>query len=206
MDSQGAAFTVAVLAGGASRRMGTNKSLVELGGKPLVQHVLECVRRLNAPILLVTNNPELYNRFGVKMVGDVIPGKGSLGGIYTALTYSTTPFTLCVACDMPFLNLHLLTYLLSLRTGFDAVVPMVDGQPQGLHSVYHRRCVQPIRALLDHNELRISGIFDHLRVRLVSEAAIRDIDPGAALVHESQHARRTGARAARGYAPRKRLS
>ncbi len=170
-------ITVAVLAGGASRRMGANKSLVELEGKPLVQHVLDHIRPLNAPILLVTNQFDLYQRFHVKMVADVLPGKGSLGGIYSALKHSTSPFTLCVACDMPFLNTDLLAYLVSLRTGFDAVVPMLDGQPQGLHAVYHRRCAEPIWGLLDRNELRISGIFDHLRVRLVGEAAIRTLDP-----------------------------
>src|SRR5664279_5813628 len=178
MDShESTTITVAVLAGGASRRMGTNKSLVELDGKPLIQHVLACVRHLNAPVLLVTNRPDQYSRFQVAMVSDTVPGKGSMGGIYSALMNSTTRFTLCVACDMPFLNIDLLNYLLSLRTGFDAVVPMIDGQPQGLHAVYHRRCAGPIRELIDRNELRISGLFDHLRIRLVGEAAIRIIDP-----------------------------
>jgi molybdopterin-guanine dinucleotide biosynthesis protein A len=178
MDNrESSTITVAVLAGGASRRMGENKSFVELDGKPLVQHTLEHVRRLNVPVLLVTNNPTLYSRFHVPMVSDVIAGKGSLGGIYSALMNSASPYTLCVACDMPFLNVDLLNYLLSLRTGFDAVVPMIDGQPQGLHAVYHRRCAEPIRELLDRNELRITGLFDHLRVRLVGEAAIRVIDP-----------------------------
>lgn len=175
-NRESSTITAAVLAGGASRRMGENKSFVELAGKPLVQHTLERVHRLNTPIFLVTNNPHLYSRFQVPMVGDVLPGKGSLGGIYSALMHSMTPFTLCVACDMPFLNVDLLKYLLSLRAGFDAVVPMIDGQPQGLHAVYHRRCAEPIRELLDRNELRITGLFDHLRVRLVGEAAIRAID------------------------------
>ncbi len=177
INHETSAFSIAVLAGGASRRMGANKSLVELEGKPLVQHVLEHVRPLNAPILLVTNQFDLYRRFQVKMVADVIPGKGSLGGIYSALMHSTSPFTLCVACDMPFLNPDLLSYLVSLRTGFDAVVPMLDGQPQGIHAVYHQRCAKPIRELMDRNELRISGIFNHLRVRLVGEPAIRAYDP-----------------------------
>jgi molybdopterin-guanine dinucleotide biosynthesis protein A len=179
MDSQeSAAITIAVLAGGASRRMGSDKSFVELAGKPLIQHTLERVRKLKAPVLLVTNAPERYQQYQVAMVGDVVPGKGSLGGIYSALTQSTTPFVLCVACDMPFLNVNLLTYLLSLRTGFDAVVPMIDGQPQGLHAVYHRHCAEPIRELMDRNELRITNLFDRLRVRLVGEAAMRAIDPG----------------------------
>lgn len=170
-------ITIAVLAGGASRRMGANKSFVELAGKPLVQHTLERVSHLNAPVLLVTNTPDLYRRFEIPMVGDVIPGKGSLGGIYSALMNSANSYTLCVACDMPFLNVDLLNYLLSLRKGFDAVVPMIDGQPQGLHAVYHRRCAELIRELMDRDELRITGLFDRLRVRLVGEAAIRAIDP-----------------------------
>ena len=170
-------ISVAVLAGGASRRMGTNKSLVDLAGKPLIQHTLDCVRRLNTPVFLVTNRPDQYRRFQVPMVPDVVPGKGSLGGIYSALMNSTTAFTLCVACDMPFLNLDLLNYLVSLRTGFDAVVPMIDGQPQGLHAVYHRRCADLMLELMQRNELRISGLFDHLRVRLVGESAIQTIDP-----------------------------
>ena len=55
-------ISVAVLAGGASRRMGTNKSLVDLAGKPLIQHTLDCVRRLNTPVFLVTNSPDQYRR------------------------------------------------------------------------------------------------------------------------------------------------
>lgn len=171
------AVTVAVLAGGASRRMGAEKSLAELEGKPLIQHVLACVQQLNMPVLLVTDKPEQYSQFQVEMVSDILPGKGSLGGIYSALVTSTTPFSLCVACDMPFLNVELLTYLLSLRIGFDAVVPMINNQPQGLHAIYHKRAAAPIRDLMNRNELRIRGVFDHLRVRLVGESAIRTIDP-----------------------------
>ena len=171
------AVTVAVLAGGASRRMGADKSLAELAGKPLIQHVLACVQQLNMPVVLVTDKPEQFSQFQIEMVSDILPGNGSLGGIYSALMSSTTPFTLCVACDMPYLNITLLTYLLSLRIGFDAVVPMINNQPQGLHAIYHRRAAAPIRDLMNRNELRISGVFDHLRVRLVGEAAIHAIDP-----------------------------
>lgn len=177
MDKVENAVTVAVLAGGASRRMGAEKSLAELEGKPLIQHVLACVQQLNMPVLLVTDKPEQYSQFQVEMVSDILPGKGSLGGIYSALVTSTTPFSLCVACDMPFLNVELLTYLLSLRIGFDAVVPMINNQPQGLHAIYHKRAAAPIRDLMNRNELRIRGVFDHLRVRLVGESAIRAIDP-----------------------------
>lgn len=157
--------------------MGVNKSFASLAGKPLIAHTLERARGLNAPVLLVTNTPTEYAQFGVHMVGDVLPGKGSLGGIYSALVSCNTPFALCVACDMPFLDLRLMQYLLSLRDGFDAVVPVIDSQPQGLHAVYHRRCADTIRQLIDQDQLRITGLFDQIRVRLVGEAAIRAFDP-----------------------------
>ncbi len=174
---QSSDFTVAVLSGGASRRMGVNKSFAELDGKPLIAHTLERARGLNAPVLLVTNTPVEYAQFGLPMIGDVFPGKGSLGGIYSALVSCTTPYALCVACDMPFLNVRLMDYLLSLRAGFDAVVPVIDGQPQGLHAVYHRRCADTIRLRIAQNDLRISELFDHIRVRLVGEGTIRAVDP-----------------------------
>lgn len=74
------AVTVAVLAGGASRRMGADKSLAELAGKPLIQHVLACVQQLNMPVVLVTDKPEQFSQFQIEMVSDILPGNGSLGG------------------------------------------------------------------------------------------------------------------------------
>jgi molybdopterin-guanine dinucleotide biosynthesis protein A len=103
-------ITVAILAGGLSRRMGTNKSFVSLAGKPLIQHVIERVSALRLPVMLITNTPEQYAHFDLPMYGDVYPQCGSLGGLYTPLHSSLTDYTLCVACDTPFLNVDLLRY------------------------------------------------------------------------------------------------
>ena len=170
-------ITAAVLAGGQSRRMGTDKSLVELAGRPLIQHVLDRLRPLGWPILLVANHADRYQSLGETIVADVLPGKGSLGGIYTALHHSATEFTFCVACDMPFLNTALIRWLATLDEEADAVVPVVAGRAQGLHALYRRRCLPVISEQLARDELRISAVYDRLAVRFVAEADLRQYDP-----------------------------
>ncbi|MCA0454853.1 MAG: molybdenum cofactor guanylyltransferase [Chloroflexi bacterium] len=169
--------TVAILAGGLSRRMGTNKSFVLLAGKPLIEHVIERVSALRLPVLLITNTPEQYAQFELPMYGDVYPQRGSMGGLYTALHYSLTDYTLCVACDMPFLSLDLLRYMLDLRSGVDSVVPYIAGNYESLHAIYHRTCLPVIREQLVRGRLRIHDIYIHLQVRLVTELEIERIDP-----------------------------
>ncbi len=169
--------TVAILAGGLSRRMGTNKSFVLLDGKPLIAHVIDCVTVMRLPVLLVTNTPEQYAHFDLPMYSDVYPKCGSLGGLYTALHYSLTDYTLCVACDMPFLCVDLLRYMLGLRSGVDSVVPYIAGNYESLHAIYHRTCLPVIREQLEQGQFRISSIYARLQVRLVTAAEVERFDP-----------------------------
>lgn len=168
---------IAILAGGLSRRMGTNKSLVMLAGKPIVQHVIDRLGQLGRPMLLISNAPPLYERFELPIFTDVYPQRGSLGGLYSALYYSPYPYTLCVACDMPFLNAALLRHLLGLRAGYDGVVPYVGGHYESLHAVYHRRCLQVLEERLAHDQLRLSDLYEPLNFRRVSEHEVSRFDP-----------------------------
>ena len=170
--------SIAMLAGGQSRRMGQDKSFVNLAGRPLVEHTLERVSRLGLPVHIITNQPERYAQYGLPMFPDVLPGKGSLGGLYTALSHSPTPWVLCVACDMPFLNVRLLEDLLARRAICDAVVPVVDARPQSLHALYHRRCLGTIHDALLRDDLKIQRLFRRISVHFVAEAHLRTLDPG----------------------------
>jgi molybdopterin-guanine dinucleotide biosynthesis protein A len=115
-----------ILAGGGSRRMGRDKAFVDLGGAPLVMRVIERVAPLCTEIILVTNDPAPYAQFGHRIIGDVYPGKGSLGGIFSGLQAAREEYALAVACDMPFLNAKLLSYLISLAPQFDVVIPRAE--------------------------------------------------------------------------------
>lgn len=168
--------SVAILAGGQSRRMGTDKSFVPVGGQAMIERVLAQITTLSLPMFIVANQQERYAAFNLPVVADVIPGKGSLGGIYSALYHSSTPYTLCVACDMPFLQPALLQHLIDLRTDYDAVVPEMNRRLQPLHAIYSTRCLQPLRFLIDQNLLAIYGLYQHINTRVVSQSTLTRFD------------------------------
>jgi len=168
----------AILAGGQSRRMGADKSFILLDGRPIFEHVLTCVRELELPTLLVTNSPEKYTPYHLPMAADILPGQGSLGGLYTAIWSSATEFTLCVACDMPFLNGPLLRHLLDLCSiEWDVIVPRIRGYPEAMHAIYGKGCLNPIRNNISQGNLKVSGFFDQVKVCYVEEDEIRRFDP-----------------------------
>ncbi|MCA9882631.1 MAG: molybdenum cofactor guanylyltransferase [Anaerolineae bacterium] len=172
-------FTLAIIAGGKSSRMGTDKAFIELDGKLLIEHVIERTANLGqSETILITNKLSPYARFGLPMYSDVYPEKGSLGGIYTAIEKSAVPHTLVVACDMPFLNQALLRAMIAeIRDTIDIVVPRVDGYPQGLHAIYSKTCLAPIKEQLMADRLKVIGFYDKMRVRYLDESDYETLDP-----------------------------
>lgn len=177
-DSMSEPITIAIMAGGQSSRMGRNKAFVEVGGKPIIQRIIQRVRDLGSEIILVTATPADYAHLDVQLVDDLYPGKGPLGGIYTALTHAGHEHALVVSCDQPFLNPDFLRHLISLRAGFDVIVPLSqDGYPQSMQAVYSKQCLSPIRQRLDEDRLKVIGFFSDVRVREVSGDEIDRFDP-----------------------------
>ncbi len=175
-------FTVAIIAGGKSSRMGTDKSFVMVAGKPLIEHVLERVSGLGqAATILITNKPDAYASLHLPMYGDLLPDKGSLGGIYTAIHHSQTDYTLCVPCDTPFIQPALLRYMLALQASeggpYDVVVPRVENYPQGLHALYSKACLAPIRERIDADRLNVIGFYPQVRARYIDEPEYQPFDP-----------------------------
>lgn len=171
-------LTIAILAGGKSSRMGTDKSFVLFQGRPLIEVVREQMTGLGDELILITNKPDAYAGLGLPMFGDVYPDHGSLGGIFTAVHYAGHPHTLVVACDMPWLNRPLLQYMISLRQAADVVVPRWQKHPEPLHAVYSKACLAPIEANLKAQRLKIAGFFDQVRVHFVERETIERFDPG----------------------------
>ncbi|NDJ53251.1 MAG: molybdenum cofactor guanylyltransferase [Chloroflexi bacterium] len=173
-------WSVGILAGGKSSRMGRDKSFVELAGQAVIEHVIERVTNLGQQeTFVITNRPTAYRHLGLVMVSDLVPEKGSLGGIYTAITHSPTDWVLVVACDMPFLSSTLLQHMVSLiqESSFDVIVPRVEGHPQGLHALYHKRCLDPIREQIEQDRLKVIGYYDQVRVRYLDESEYQGYDP-----------------------------
>lgn len=172
-------LSVAIIAGGRSSRMGTDKGLVMLAGKPMIQRVIDASAELGQDeTLLVTNQPDAYARFGLPMFSDILPDKGSLGGIYTALKVARNPAVLVLACDMPFLNTGLLHLMIARWSdSVDIVVPRVEGYPQALHAIYRTSCIPPIEAQLEADQLKIIRFYGKMRVHYLDEPDYTALDP-----------------------------
>ncbi|RMG99419.1 MAG: molybdenum cofactor guanylyltransferase [Chloroflexi bacterium] len=156
--------------------MGRDKSFVPVYGRPMIEHVRERVAGLGDELVLITNRPDAYAHLGLPMFGDVYPECGSLGGIFTAVSVARFSHTLVVACDMPWLNRPLLSYMISLRETADVIVPRWDKYPEPLHAIYSKHCLPAIEAKLKAGQLKITGFFGQVRVRFVEREEIMQFD------------------------------
>lgn len=170
-------MTGIILAGGENRRMGTDKAFLDVGGKPLIEHILAVFSDLFAKTIIVTNTPDRYRSYDAQVVIDAFDQRGPMTGIYSGLLHSRDEVNFIAACDMPFLNGRLIGHLAGLVEGYDAVVPKVNGFAEPLHAVYGRRILPRIESQLRGGEQRIQELFRTIRVRYLSEAEIVRFDP-----------------------------
>jgi len=174
-------FSAAILAGGAGRRLGANKALLEIKGRAIIDGILEKMLEVFPSVLLVVKEEgsPLLRDYGprVKVVTDLLPGKGPLGGIYTALEYAPGPFVFVMACDMPYPNLELVKRLISEAEGREAVVPVRGPYIEPLFAVYHRDTRHKIKNRLETGDLKIHDFIDEIDARFLEEEEIRGCDP-----------------------------
>ena len=97
-------LSLVIQAGGQSRRMGQDKALLPFLGRPLVSRVIDRLASLADEVLVTTNQPEAYAFLGLPLLPDLKPGRGALGGLYTAVASAGSPLVAVVACDMPFVS------------------------------------------------------------------------------------------------------
>lgn len=172
--------TGVIQAGGKSARMGGQpKALMELGGRRIIERVVEALEGTVDDLLVVTNTPGLYAFLGLPMVPDVYPDHGSLGGIYSGLKAASGQSAFTVACDMPFLRREVVRLVVERAALGDVVIPRVGDQYETMHAAYQKSCLPHMEARLRAGRLRIVGFFDAVRVITIAEAEIaRYGDPG----------------------------
>ena len=176
--------TGVIQAGGKSRRMGgLPKALVELGGRRIIERIVDVLGTVLSDLLIVTDTPDLYAFLGLPMVPDVFPDHGSLGGIYSGLRAAAgDAFT--VACDMPFLHPQVVRLVVSHAGAADVVIPRVGEQLETMHALYSKACLPHMEALLAARQFKIVGFFPEVRVREIPEAEVaRYRDPAVCFMN-----------------------
>jgi len=170
-------ITGIILAGGKNLRMGKNKAFLEINGRRIIDRTKDLFLELFDEVLVVTNSPLEYVDLNLRLVADLIPEKGSLGGIYTGLFHSSHARAFVAACDMPFLNRSLIQHLIQRAPNFDIVIPKTDDGFQPLHAVYSQNCLPFMEELLRQNNLKIIDFFRRVEVCEVPMEEILPLDP-----------------------------
>ena len=177
-----------VLAGGVSRRLGQDKRRLRLwgtAGPTLLEHTVEILVRLCADVIVVLNDPEEWHDLPARLVTDIYPDSGSLGGIYSGLVAATNNYALVVASDMPFLSADLIRAMLMHSRNYDVLIPRslhsgttrnaLDVEP--LHAIYSKSCLEPRRVLLESGRRQIAAFFPQVQVAYVEPEETQCYDP-----------------------------
>ena len=160
--------------------MGQDKALMPFLGKALIQRVVERLAPAADELLVTTNNPEAYHFLGLPLFEDLLPGRGALGGLYTALACASHPVVGVVACDMPFANAGLLTYACDrlLQEAVDVVLPKSGEGVEPLHAVYRREtCLPAIQAAIAADQWKMIAWFPQVKVKTLGMETLESHDP-----------------------------
>ncbi len=169
-------ITGVILAGGQSRRFGSNKALALLHGKSLIQYVTETVAAIFNDCLLVTNAPEQYDFLNIPMIRDQYQDSGPLAGIHAALLQISTSRAFVVACDMPNLSPELIRYICNINEQeYDVIIPWLEKGQEPLFGIYHKKSLAVIDSYLQQKDCQIIRALEDLQVRRVGEEEILSI-------------------------------
>jgi len=160
--------SAAILAGGRATRFGgRDKSALLVQGRPIVERQLAELSAVTDDILIVGARAfQASDR--VRLVADIVPGCGPLGGLHAALTEMRSDRVFLVACDMPYVDGRFAEYLLSLAGDAAVVVPQTDRGYHPLCAVYTRACLEPVAARLAERRLALHGLFADVPTRIVT--------------------------------------
>jgi molybdopterin-guanine dinucleotide biosynthesis protein A len=176
-----ASLTIAINAGGMSRRMGQDKAFLPVGGVPMIWRVIHATAALDATdTIIVTRNSARFAGFTAFVVEDIWPVGGVLGGIHTALTAAPSDYVLMLPVDMPFVSPSLLGYMVGLLDGDDlphVIVPRTADGLQPMHALYSVRIADAIEERLRKGKLKVIDAYAELNVRYLDADELRPYDP-----------------------------
>lgn len=160
--------------------MGEDKALKPFLGRALIQRVIERLSPLADEVIVTTNRPEDYLFLNLRLVADLAPGRGALGGLYTAMAAANSPSVAIVACDMPFASAKLLeraSHLL-VEERADVVIPKTEEGYEPFHAVYRRAtCLPAIQSAIEADKWKVIAWFPSVKVRELKSEEVSAVDP-----------------------------
>ncbi|MFH1853915.1 MAG: molybdenum cofactor guanylyltransferase [Candidatus Omnitrophota bacterium] len=170
--------TGVILSGGKSTRMKTDKAFLKFGSRTMIEELISRLEKKFSKLIIIANDKERYAGIGIEVLEDIIPDKGPLGGIYTALVKSDSLYNFIFSCDAPFVNFDLIDYMITRVNNFDIVVPKWQARLEPLHAIYSKNCVETIEKQLKNGELKITNLFSKLSVNVIGQKELERFDLG----------------------------
>jgi molybdopterin-guanine dinucleotide biosynthesis protein A len=158
-----------LIAGGRSRRMGRDKRFLTVDGSSLFRRTLDVLKQTFSETIVVLAEPvDSLDVQGSRVVFDLIPNAGSLGGLYTGLIASSRPRIFAVACDMPFLASEVIRFMVSFDDTADVVVAELEGRFQPMHALYSQACKPFLQVMAERQDLKIQNLFLRQELRITA--------------------------------------
>jgi molybdopterin-guanine dinucleotide biosynthesis protein A len=173
-------LTVVIQAGGQSSRMGEDKALKPFLGRPLIQRVVDRMKPIADEIIVTTNQPAGYEFLGLRLVSDLKPGRGALGGLYTAVASAASPLVAVAACDMPFASPDFFEGARRImdEEKADVVIAKTDEGYEPLHALYRREtCLPAIESAIEADQWKVISWFPQVIVRVLTGEEVKSLDP-----------------------------
>lgn len=163
MDTHRKQIKAYILAGGKSSRMGTDKGLLLIEGKAMIQYVIEQMQPIFENLVIVSNNPE-YEKFGLEVIPDLIKDIGPAGGIYTALKHSDSQLNFVVSCDMPFVTKEAIEFIVTNSNESQIVLLENQGKLEPLFGIYSKDCEPIWLELIEEGNVKLQEMVKNFKL------------------------------------------
>lgn len=178
-------LTVVIQAGGLSSRMGEDKALKVFLGQPLIQRIVHRLKPIANEMIVTTNRPDEYaflkaSLDSIHLVSDLKPGRGALGGLYTAIASASLPFVAVAACDMPFASPIFFEGARSLMVDeeADVVIAKTDEGYEPFHALYRREtCLSAIESAIESDQWKVISWLPKVKVHELNMDEVKEFDP-----------------------------
>jgi molybdopterin-guanine dinucleotide biosynthesis protein A len=169
--------SAAILAGGKSRRFGSNKALAPWFNGHVIDAVAQAAMSACQEVIIIVDEPEPYSYLGLPVFPDILPGLGPLAGLQSSLRHAKTERVLLLGCDMPLLNSELLDLMWEIPTWAPVVIPATPDGLEPLHAIYHKSLLPIIDHRINCGNLSLKSLAGEVPCRIVSPDDILKICP-----------------------------
>lgn len=166
-----------ILAGGKNSRYGQEKAFLRIDETTIIEKQIRALSKILDEIIIVTNERLRYKNLDAKVVTDIIPDSGPLGGLYSGLAISSNIHCFLIGCDMPFVNLNLIKHMIDKIGEKDIIVPMSAGGKEALYAIYSINCLGNVKNQVEKGQFKLVDILKFHKVEYISNEEVKRFDP-----------------------------